>query len=1071
MAGSISQPGDRGYFIEYPSLDQIVNVAVTGKLGGNVSPEIFETECCDCNTDIGTGLAVQTLLVATSERCGRSVTLETLELRNETMYLTDGQMVGEPLVPSTLQALHAILKYQTTNPPLLSLGPFASPTPSDRLVNLRIPEDTPERMVSSVEATLDGGLGNLPFSESGESKLRHAFRGLLGGPRSPRGGTWGFPEGGFFNTGAFSNISFGFMNFSRCLEDRGLPDFGPGGAVGMVIETSPYSWAYLYSTARRGISPVLLHPDSSNKRQPDCGKVVEMRDTVVCQQQFYQQHLELFTLTEALLCYKVTSGQGQELLIPTEALQCNKATSGQGQVHETCDLMDHQELFTLTEALQGYKVTSSQVPPPLLVSAPPPASVSAPPSSPTAMFRINSHSAKDVYTSVITMTAEGVELVPDDLFKDVTFYIVGEISEDVIELLTRYKGKRDTYLSEVVSHVIADDVDNHEYQEARELFELPCVMLEEKDWLSVWGMIVYNGGRCHATLSNKCTHLITANMEGEKYLEALKHEDTIKMVTPDWVSESVGKGGKQDEAIYHPKLVVYPKPPSPPKPELPPKQEQMEIQTAQVSTPEEMTRLPVPQGSVERRSPSEMYQPGSRPGTPGSASTKEALAKLVSNRMHEIPMPRHQMPPHSSPMGQFPMPPGPHMDYPKLVGMEQIAVWKKVIEQHGGQVDLSYSNRVTHVLCANQKNDVFHLALRDHRRMVTAFWLNDVLLKKKMLPPWQALHLPLLYSEDGQRPCSDQIISITNFDGDDRTRVKQMINALGAKYTGFMTRTNSVLVCKGPEGVKYKKAKEWGVAVVNVRWLSDLILGHMDALKLPISDKYKTVSKGDEFQIDVSKISHLMETPGKLEEEPTWTGKLAHSAESAKIVSQLGGQAVESPQHCTHIVARSFSRTIKFFIGISVTQHIVNAQWVENSYKQGAFISEASYGLQDPDGEREMKCSLAESLSRARAQPLFAGMTFYITPSVQPPICDLQKIIESAGGTLSKGRRLAAKTIETLKDDKGQPAYVVITCADDIYLCNDLLLKNIKVYTPEFILTGVMRQLKDFSHFQLEVER
>ncbi|XP_052802586.1 PAX-interacting protein 1-like [Mya arenaria] len=960
------------------------------------------------------------------------------------------------------------------------------------------------------------------------------------------------------------------------------------------------------------------------------------------------------------------------------------------------------------------------------------------------------------------MTAEGVELVPDDLFKDVTFYIVGEISEDVIELLTRYKGKRDTYLSEVVSHVIADDVDNHEYQEARELFELPCVMsewvtlsvlckkqldkelfapegrlfsgviacpskLEEKDWLSVWGMIVYNGGRCHATLSNKCTHLITANMEGEKYLEALKHEDTIKMVTPDWVSESVGKGGKQDEAIYHPKLVVYPKPPSPPKPELPPKQEQMEIQTAQVSTPEEMTRLPVPQGSVERRSPSEMYQPGSRPGTPGSASTKEALAKLVSNRMHEIPMPRHQMPPHSSPMGQFPMPPGPHMgmrpgilpprppqghmyppssqpgqvmmpgphmgpvpgpgprgfpprmmpphtgappqhqlhqqhlshqqqqqqhhhqqlmqqhhqqqqqmqqqqqqqgklrnitnnielhkqqqqqqqqqqqhhqnmlhqqqlkqqqqikqaaqqqqqqqhkmgfpggqlprqpppyfpqnmqfppqqqqwpqpyvghepndniapdicllgcvfyitDYPKLVGMEQIAVWKKVIEQHGGQVDLSYSNRVTHVLCANQKNDVFHLALRDHRRMVTAFWLNDVLLKKKMLPPWQALHLPLLYSEDGQRPCSDQIISITNFDGDDRTRVKQMINALGAKYTGFMTRTNSVLVCKGPEGVKYKKAKEWGVAVVNVRWLSDLILGHMDALKLPISDKYKTVSKGDEFQIDVSKISHLMDgwktplkvpkdlmkkhlanlkknppgqenlpTPPKVPKLEKDVGQvdLSHpgprilftgfpknvASRFAQIVSQLGGQAVESPQHCTHIVARSFSRTIKFFIGISVTQHIVNAQWVENSYKQGAFISEASYGLQDPDGEREMKCSLAESLSRARAQPLFAGMTFYITPSVQPPICDLQKIIESAGGTLSKGRRLAAKTIETLKDDKGQPAYVVITCADDIYLCNDLLLKNIKVYTPEFILTGVMRQLKDFSHFQLEVER
>ena len=41
-----------------------------------------------------------------------------------------------------------------------------------------------------------------------------------------------------------------------------------------------------------------------------------------------------------------------------------------------------------------------------------------------------------------------------------------------------------------------------------------------------------------------------------------------------------------------------------------------------------------------------------------------------------------------------------------------------------------------------------------------------------------------------------QIISITNFSGEERKRVKQMISAIGAKYTGYMTRTNSVLICK-----------------------------------------------------------------------------------------------------------------------------------------------------------------------------------------------------------------------------------------------------------------------------------
>lgn len=953
---------------------------------------------------------------------------------------------------------------------------------------------------------------------------------------------------------------------------------------------------------------------------------------------------------------------------------------------------------------------------------------------------------------------------PDDLFKGVTFYIVGDISENVIDLLLKYGGKRDTYLSEVVSHVIADDVENHEYQEARELFELPCVMsewvllsvkckkmldkdvfapegrmfsgvvacpskLEETDWLSLWGMIVYNGGRCQGNLTEKCTHLITASLEGPKYEEARKHEDTVKIVTPDWVTDCLNKGEKQDETIYHPRLVVYPKPPSPPKPETPPKPEPMETTPVPSQEPQ---RLQVPPTTVERRSPTEPGHSGSRPGTPGSASTKEALAKLVNNRMQDVPAAKQQQP-HPTYMGQYPTipsqhpgfrpglhpqrppqahgfpmhmgsqgqhhfhgqphfpgqglqqghpahqqmpqnlqqhpqsqvhpqhpqsqghpqhlqgqghpqhpqghhqhpqglsqglpqppqahhhpqgplhPPGPRghtgippahslpsshpqqqqqqqqqaklrnitnnidlhkqqtkqtqqqkaglpgqlsrppppgyfqqqswpqywghdpsdnvpsdmcllgcifyvNDYPKTLGMEQMAIWKKVIEQHGGQVDPSYSNRVTHVICANQKSDVFNLALRDQRRIVTPFWLNDVLVKRKMLPPWQALHLPLLYSEEGQRPCSNQIISITNFDGDDRDRVKQMITALGARYTGYMTRSNSVLVCRRPEGHKYQKAKEWQIAVVNVQWLSDLILGHMDALKMPIQKCYLQVGQVDEFQMDTNKVQHLMvawRTPLKVSKEimkrlpsmrkmaagqenipvgpPSakkqkldsenkldlsqqgprvlFTGfQKGHCKQLQNMVVSLGGTVVENPQYCTHLVAQAFSRTMKFFVAINVCHHIVNKQWIEDSYQQHTFLNETTYSLHDPSGEAEMKCLLIESLKRARARPLFTGMTFYVTPSVQPPIGDLRKVIESAGGRLQK-RCLPAKTIETLKDDQGKPAHVVITCSDDIHLVEDLINNNIKVYTAEFILTGVMRQEKDFGQFQINVER
>jgi hypothetical protein len=36
-------------------------------------------------------------------------------------------------------------------------------------------------------------------------------------------------------------------------------------------------------------------------------------------------------------------------------------------------------------------------------------------------------------------------------------------------------GKKDPYLSEMITHVVADDTTEDDYQEAKELFELPVV--------------------------------------------------------------------------------------------------------------------------------------------------------------------------------------------------------------------------------------------------------------------------------------------------------------------------------------------------------------------------------------------------------------------------------------------------------------------------------------------------------------------------------------------------------------------------------------------------------------------
>ena len=56
----------------------------------------------------------------------------------------------------------------------------------------------------------------------------------------------------------------------------------------------------------------------------------------------------------------------------------------------------------------------------------------------------------------------------------------------------------------------------------------------------------------------------------EKYDVAMQHGDSVKVVTPDWVTDSVTNKQLMEEIIYHPKLITPPKPETPPRPELPP---------------------------------------------------------------------------------------------------------------------------------------------------------------------------------------------------------------------------------------------------------------------------------------------------------------------------------------------------------------------------------------------------------------------------------------------------------------------------------------------------------------------
>jgi PAX-interacting protein 1 len=192
---------------------------------------------------------------------------------------------------------------------------------------------------------------------------------------------------------------------------------------------------------------------------------------------------------------------------------------------------------------------------------------------------------------------------------------------------------------------------------------------------------------------------------------------------------------------------------------------------------------------------------------------------------------------------------------------DELPEWQKTIKHHGGEIESFYNARVTHVLCRTQKHGIVMQAIRDNKRCVTVYWLNDMILNKTVAPPWQAIHLPApgIFGYN-MKPGSKHIITIMGFEGDERERVKRMIEESGAKLTTYMNRQNTVVVCKKLDQThkKYIHAKEFNIPMVNLVWLSDLLLGNTSAISLYDSPKYQQYNLPTPLKIDPTIVIQLM---------------------------------------------------------------------------------------------------------------------------------------------------------------------------------------------------------------------
>jgi len=89
---------------------------------------------------------------------------------------------------------------------------------------------------------------------------------------------------------------------------------------------------------------------------------------------------------------------------------------------------------------------------------------------------------------------------------------------------------------------------------------------------------------------------------------------------------------------------------------------------------------------------------------------------------------------------------------------------------------------------------------------------------------------------------------------------------------------------------KCEKAHHWNIPVVSIRWLTDIVLGDLNALKLPVNSCYTVITGDENFNVDLNKVLHLL-------------GMFSHL-----LVVVIMGLGVEMPEEMVLVLAL----TLKF---------------------------------------------------------------------------------------------------------------------------------------------------------------
>ncbi|KAL5546445.1 hypothetical protein UlMin_006132 [Ulmus minor] len=181
----------------------------------------------------------------------------------------------------------------------------------------------------------------------------------------------------------------------------------------------------------------------------------------------------------------------------------------------------------------------------------------------------------------------------------------------------------------------------------------------------------------------------------------------------------------------------------------------------------------------------------------------------------------------------------------------------------------------------------------------------------------------------------------------------------------------------------------------------------------------------------------------------------AKKAHLTKVIGDLGGTLTTDGSTSTHVITGKVRQTFNFCTALCSGAWIVSPCWLKESFRQGRFVDELPYILNDEDYVMKYRAELRSAVLKAKANPgaLFKGYDVCIASHIQPSSRTLSAIVWSSGG----------KVIGCLSQVNEPSKTIFLACEEDMEETKLAVKKGTWTFSSEWFMNCVMRQNLDLE--------